>query len=107
MEPIVPGIEVSLDALIGRAAGLRSVELVEPRSVVGKTTVESIQSGVIYGYTSLIDGMCDRIEEEMGDATIISTGGLAELITPLSTSIERNEPWLTLHGLRLIWDKNR
>lgn len=104
---IVPGIEVSLDALVGRASALRSVELIEPRSVVGKTTVESIQSGVIYGYTSLIDGMCDRIEEEMGESTIISTGGLAELISPLSSSIERNEPWLTLHGLRLIWAKNR
>ncbi len=103
---IIPGIEISLDALFGRAAALRRVELVEPRSVIGKTTVESIQSGVIYGYSSMIDGMCDRIEEVTGDATVIATGGLAELIAPVADSIEHVEPWLTLHGLRLIWEKN-
>ena len=104
---IIPGIEISLDALFGRAAALRRVELIEPRSVIGKTTVESIQSGVIYGYSSMIDGMCDRIEEVIGEATVISTGGLAELIEPFADSIEHIEPWLTLHGLRLIWEKNR
>lgn len=104
---IVPGIEVSLDALFGRAAALRRVELVEPRSVVGKTTVESIQSGTIYGYSSLVDGMCERIEADVvGDSTVIATGGLADLIAPVSESIEHVEPWLTLHGLRLIWEKN-
>jgi type III pantothenate kinase len=103
---IVPGIEISLDALFGRAAALRRVELVEPRSVIGKTTVESIQSGVLYGYSSMIDGMCDRIEEVIGDATVLSTGGLAELVEPFCESIEHIEPWLTLHGLRLIWEKN-
>ncbi len=103
---IVPGIEISMDALFGRAAALRRVELVEPRSVIGKTTVESIQSGVIYGYSSMIDGMCDRIEEVIGEPTVIATGGLADLISPVSESIERVEPWLTLHGLRLIWEKN-
>jgi type III pantothenate kinase len=104
---IVPGIEISMDALFGRAAALRRVELVEPRSVIGKTTVESIQSGVIYGYSSMIDGMCDRIQDIVGDAQIVSTGGLADLIGPFTDSIERNEPWLTLHGLRLIWEKNQ
>jgi type III pantothenate kinase len=103
---IVPGIEISLDALFGRAAALRRVELVEPRSVVGKTTVESIQSGVIYGYSAMVDGMCDRIEEVIGESTVIATGGLADLISPVSDSIEHVEPWLTLHGLRLIWEKN-
>jgi type III pantothenate kinase len=103
---IIPGIEISLDALFGRAAALRRVELVEPRSVIGKTTVESIQSGVIYGYSSMIDGMCDRIEEELGAATVLATGGLADLIAPVAESIEHTEPWLTLHGLRLIWEKN-
>lgn len=103
---IVPGIEISLDALFGRAAALRRVELVEPRSVIGKSTVESIQSGTIYGYTALVDGMCKRIQAEIGDATVIATGGLAGLITPLTESIEHEEPWLTLHGLRLVFEKN-
>ena len=85
---IIPGIEISMDALFGRAAALRRVELVEPRSVIGKTTVESIQSGVIYGYSAMIDGMCDRIEEVVGDATVIATGGLADLISPVAESIE-------------------
>ncbi len=103
---IVPGIEISLDALFGRAAALRRVELIEPRSVIGKTTVESVQSGVIYGYSALVDGMCDRIEEQLGESTVIATGGLADLIAPVADSIEHTEPWLTLHGLRLIWEKN-
>jgi type III pantothenate kinase len=103
---IVPGIEISLDALFGRAAALRRVELVEPRSVIGKTTVESVQSGVIYGYSALVDGMCDRIEEQIGESTVLATGGLADLIAPVAESIEHTEPWLTLHGLRLIWEKN-
>ncbi len=104
---IVPGIEISLDALFGRAAALRQVELVEPRSVIGKTTVESIQSGAVYGFASLIDGMCDRFEDVLGESTIVATGGLASLIAPVAESIEHEEPWLTLHGLRLIWEKNQ
>lgn len=104
---IVPGIEISLDALFGRAAALRRVELVEPRSVIGKTTVESIQSGALYGYSSLVDGMCERIEDVIGSSTVIATGGLAGLLTPITESIEHEEPWLTLHGLRLIWEKNQ
>lgn len=104
---IIPGIEISMDALFGRAAALRRVELVEPRSVIGKTTVESIQSGVLYGWASMIDGMSDRIEDVVGESTVIATGGLAELVAPLSEAIEHVEPWLTLHGLRLIWEKNR
>jgi type III pantothenate kinase len=104
---IVPGIEISMDALFGRAAALRRVELVEPRSVIGKTTVESIQSGAVYGYSALVDGMCQRIEAVIGESTVIATGGLAGLIAPVATSIEHEEPWLTLHGLRLIWEKNQ
>lgn len=104
---IVPGIEISMDALFGRAAALRRVELVAPRSVIGRTTVESIQSGAVFGYSSLVDGMCERIEDVIGDSTIVATGGLAGLIAPATTSIEHEEPWLTLHGLRLIWEKNQ
>lgn len=104
---IFPGIEISMDALYGRAAALRQVELVEPRSVIGKTTVESIQSGAVFGYSEMVDGMCRRIQEVIGDATIIATGGLAGLIAPVTDNIETEEPWLTLHGLRLIWEKNQ
>ncbi len=104
---IFPGIEISMDALFGRAAALRRVELVEPRSVIGRTTVESIQSGAVYGYSAMVDGMCDRIEDVIGESTVVATGGLASLIAPVTTSIEHDEPWLTLHGLRLIWEKNQ
>ncbi len=104
---IFPGIDVSLDALFARAAALRRVELVEPRSVIGRSTVESMQSGAIFGYTSLVDGMCERIEDELGaDAVVVATGGLSGLIGPLSRAIDHIEPWLTLHGLRLIHEKN-
>ena len=104
---IVPGIEISMDALFGRAAALRRVELVAPRSVIGRTTVESIQSGAVFGYSSLVDGMCERIEDVIGDSTIVATGGLAGLIAPVTTSIEHEEPWLTLHGLRLVFARNQ
>jgi type III pantothenate kinase len=103
---IAPGIEISMDALVGRASALRAVELVEPRNVLGKSTVESIQSGAVYGFASQVDGLCDRISDELGACTVISTGGLADLITPLSKRIEHTEPWLTLHGLRLVYEKN-
>ncbi len=103
---IAPGIAISMDALFEHAAALRRVELVEPRNVIGKSTVESIQSGAIYGYTGLVDAMCRRIADELGPSTIIATGGLAGLITPLSEMIQHHEPWLTLHGLRLVFDRN-
>jgi type III pantothenate kinase len=103
---IAPGIEISMDALVGRAAALRAVELVEPRSVLGKTTVESIQSGAVYGFAAQVDGLCERIERELGECNVVSTGGLADLITPLSDRIQHTEPWLTLHGLRLVFEKN-
>jgi type III pantothenate kinase len=104
---IIPGIEISLDALFGRAAALRRVELVPPRNVIGKSTVESIQSGAIYGFSGQVDAMVDRFQEELGDCTVVATGGLAELIIPHSRTIEHYEPWLTLEGLRIIWERNR
>ena len=103
---IAPGIEISMDALVGRAAALRAVELVEPKSVLGKSTVESIQSGAVYGFAAQVDGLCDRIEAELGECAVVSTGGLADLITPYSQRIQHVEPWLTLHGLRLVHEKN-
>lgn len=103
---IFPGIEISIDALARRASALSTVELVAPRGVIGKSTTEAIQSGVIYGYSGMIDAMCRRFVDEVGEATIIATGGLAPTIAPHSESIQREEPWLTLHGLRLIYDRN-
>ena len=103
---ITPGIEISTDALFAAAAALRRVELVEPRHVIGRSTVESIQSGVIYGYVALVDGLCRRIMDELGQAVVIATGGLASLIRPLSEVIDHYEPWLTLYGLRLIFERN-
>jgi type III pantothenate kinase len=105
---IFPGIDISLDALFARAAALPRVELVEPRRVIGRSTVESMKSGVIYGYTGLVDSMVTRIQDELDQKVeVVSTGGLSGLITPLSNTITHHEPWLTLHGLRLIYEKNQ
>ncbi len=103
---ILPGLEISLEALFERAALLRQVDLVEPRSAVGRNTHESIQAGVIFGTAALVDGMVDRIEDEIGPATVIATGGYADLIAPHARSVEHHEPWLTLHGLRIVHEKN-
>ena len=104
---ICPGIEISLNALVSRAAALRNVELTPPRSVIGKSTVESIQSGVLYGFAAQTDGMVERIRDEIGeDLHVIATGGLAPLVAPFSKTIKSIEPWLTLHGLRLVYERN-
>jgi type III pantothenate kinase len=103
---ILPGVEISLDALFERAAALSRVRLIEPRRVIGKSTVESIQSGVIYGFAGAIDGLCRRFEAELGKCTIVSTGGLGSLIAPYSDCVQHHEPWLTLRGLRLVWERN-
>jgi type III pantothenate kinase len=103
---IAPGVAISLEALYTHAAALRSVELVRPRSVIGRSTVESIQSGVLYGFAAQVDGIIDRILDEIGDATIIGTGGLASLIAPHTKHVRIIEPWLTLHGLRIVHERN-
>jgi type III pantothenate kinase len=103
---IAPGIEVSMDALFGRAAALRQVELVEPASVLGTSTVEAVQSGMVYGFAAQVDGLCERIVADLGECTIVGTGGLAGLIAPVTKSIQHVEPWLTLHGLRLVHAMN-
>ena len=104
---IIPGVEISLEALFQRAAALRRVELVEPRNVIGKSTVESLQSGALYGFASMIDGMCERIFGEIGEAKVVSTGGLGALISPLTKRVTTHDSWVTLHGLRLVYEKNR
>jgi type III pantothenate kinase len=103
---IAPGVAISLEALYTHAAALRSVELVKPRSVIGRSTVESIQSGVLYGFAAQVDGIVDRILDELGEATIIGTGGLASLIAPHTKHVRIIEPWLTLHGLRIVHERN-
>jgi type III pantothenate kinase len=104
---IMPGVEISLEALFGRTSLLHKAELVEPRSVIGKTTAESIQSGALYGFAAQVDGIVRRFEKEMGDSTVVATGGLSGLIVPFSETIDHHDPWLTLHGLRLIYQRNQ
>ncbi|HEX2040585.1 MAG TPA: type III pantothenate kinase [Acidimicrobiales bacterium] len=104
---ILPGIGISMDALFGRAAALRRVELIEPRNVIGKNTVESIQSGAVYGFTGSVEAIVRRIEGELGECTVIATGGWSGLIAPLTDSIQHYEPWITLHGLRVVFERNR
>jgi type III pantothenate kinase len=105
---IVPGISISAEALFERAARLWRVEIRRPERVVGKTTAASIQSGLYFGYLSLVDGLIDRISREM-DASprVIATGGLAELFGGGSDKIETVDPLLTLDGLLLVHERNR
>jgi type III pantothenate kinase len=103
---IMPGVGISLEALFEHAAALRRVELVEPRSVIGRSTAESIESGTLYGFAAQVDGMCGRFMEELGPSTVVATGGLSELIAPHARAIEYVEPWLTLHGLRIVFERN-
>lgn len=104
---LAPGIEISLDALAARAAQLRKVELVRPRSAIGKNTVEALQSGALYGFAGQVDGLVRRIVAEIGEVTaVIATGGLAPIVVPESQTITVHEPDLTLVGLRLVYEKN-
>lgn len=103
---IMPGIEISLDALFERAAALPRVDLSPPKRVIAKSTVTSVQAGVLYGFVDAVDGLCRRIQAELGECTVISTGGLGDVVSPHSVAIEHHEPWLTLHGLRLIYERN-
>jgi type III pantothenate kinase len=105
---LAPGIEVSMDALFARAARLFRVDFSAPATVIGKTTAAALQSGLVYGFTGQVDEIVTRIRGELGvDAPAVATGGLAGLIAPHSRTIGRVDPWLTLEGLRLVWDRNR
>ena len=105
---IAPGIMISSEALFNKTSKLPRVELVKPETVIGKNTVSSMQAGIIYGYTGLIDGMVKRIKKEMGgNPLVIATGGLAQLIASESETIETVDTYLTLEGLRIIYRKNR
>ncbi|TSD95608.1 type III pantothenate kinase [Skermania sp. ID1734] len=109
---IAPGVEVSADAQVTHSAALRKVELVRPRNVIGKNTVECLQSGAIYGFAGLVDGLVNRVLDEMEpfagtDVAVIATGDSAPLIVPESETIEHHEPDLTLEGLRLVYERNQ
>jgi type III pantothenate kinase len=103
---IAPGMQASAASLFSRTARLTRVELTAPSSVIGKSTVECIQSGLIFGTAGEVDGIVERIKSELGAATVVATGGLAPVVIPHCRTIEHHEPWLTLDGLRLVFERN-
>lgn len=105
---IVPGIQISADALFARAAKLPRVEIQKPPKVIGRNTQHSMQSGIVYGYVGLVDGLVARIKTEMAfpSCAVVATGGLARLIAPMSESIEHVDDDLTLTGLRILYERN-
>jgi type III pantothenate kinase len=105
---LAPGIEVSMDALFERAARLVKVDFVAPETAIGKTTESALRSGLVYGFAGQVDGIVTRIRDELGDesAPVVATGGLAELIAPHAATIGKVDQFLTLEGLRLVWELN-
>jgi type III pantothenate kinase len=105
---LAPGIEVSMDALFARAARLFKVDFAEPETVIGKNTASSLQSGLVYGFAGQVDGIVERIRGELDvEAQTVATGGLADLIVPQARTLEKIDPFLTLEGVRLVWERNR
>ena len=105
---LVPGVEISLDALTERGAKLPKIDLAPPRAIIGKSTVEAIRAGVIYGYAAAVDGILVRLRAELGaQADVIATGGLAGHIVPFTEEVDEIDELLTLTGLRLLHERNR
>jgi type III pantothenate kinase len=105
---IAPGIRIAADALFHHTAKLTRVDLVRPPSVIGRNTVHALQSGMIFGYVGLVEGMVARFRQELGpEMKVIATGGLAPIIARETDALQHLEPWLTLEGLRLIWELNQ
>jgi type III pantothenate kinase len=105
---IAPGIGIASEALFQRAAKLPRVDLQKPPSVIGRNTVHSMQSGLLYGYVGLVEGMVGRFRQELGpNMKVIATGGLADVVANETSAIQIVAPWLTLDGLQIIWDMNR
>ncbi|HEU4975832.1 MAG TPA: type III pantothenate kinase [Baekduia sp.] len=104
---LMPGVEISLDALTSRGAKLPRIDLVAPRRAIGKGTVDAIRSGVVFGYAEAVDGLIGRIQDELGEeAATIATGGLAGVVVPYTSSIEHVDDLLTLKGLKLLHERN-
>lgn len=104
---IAPGMRISEESLTRRAARLPDVEISGPKSVIGTNTVQAMQSGLLWGTVSELEGMVERMNEEMGgDAVVVATGGLAEAVVAFTDVIDHYEPWLTLEGLKMIYEKN-
>ncbi len=105
---IAPGIGIAADALYEHAAKLPRVDLQRPPNVIGRNTTHAIQSGLLFGYVSMVEGMVARFKKELGDNTkVIATGGLAEVVAAQTDVLEIVAPWLTLEGLRILWEMNR
>ncbi len=105
---ICPGVQISADALFQRAARLPRIDVRKPAHVVGRTTVEAMESGLFYGYVGMVEGLVRRMSDELGGhALCVATGGLADVIAPETPLIEHVDPDLTLHGLRIVWERNR
>lgn len=106
---ITPGVEISMEALRTHASALGAVELVEPRNVIGRSTAEALQSGAVYGFAGSVDGLVARFQADPeldGEARVVATGRHAELIAPVASTVELVEPYLTVHGLRLVYGRN-
>jgi type III pantothenate kinase len=105
---ICPGVQISADALFQRAARLPRIDVRKPPRIVGRTTVGAMESGLFYGYVGMVEGLIRRMGEELGgNALCVATGGLADIIAPETSLIQHVDADLTLHGLRIVWDRNR
>jgi type III pantothenate kinase len=105
---LAPGVAISMDALFDRAARLTRIEFVEPPSVIGRNTVHALQSGVVYGFAGMVDGIVRRMSAELGGTPrVLATGGLAGLIAPHAETVHEHVPDLTLEGLRLVYERQR
>jgi type III pantothenate kinase len=103
---IAPGLQVAGESLFTATARLPQVELLAPRAAIGRNTVEAIQSGIVFGAAAELEGMVDRMEKELGPATVVATGGLAPIVIAHTDVVDNYEPWLTLEGLRIVYERN-